>query len=523
MDESAAADNTAHGPRLHPALRQKVASGQLLDLLPIGVHCCDAEGWVVQFNRRATELWGRTPPPGDGTVRFCGSARLFLPDGRPVRHAETPMAEVLRTGVPARDQTAIIERPDGSRITVLANIDPVFDDDGVLVGAVNCFQDISELRRAQDALEAKERHLHALLEALPAAVYTTDAAGRITFYNEAAVELAGRRPELGSEAWCVSWRLYWPDGTPMPHDQCPMAMALSEQQPIRGMEAIAERPDGSRVPLIPYPSPLFDETGALVGAVNMLVDITERKQAEESQQLLISELNHRVKNTLAIIQAIANQTLRRARSPAEFASSFSGRVQALSQAHALLTQTTWSGAEIGALVRDQLLLGVADHQRIAYSGPALMLAPQTALHMALVLHELGTNARKYGALSVAEGRLAVSWELHSGPERVLLLLWRETGGPAVSAPSVRGFGSVLIEQSLRSHGGDVSVQYAANGIVCQIRLPLPEQVRRRPGGLDAAEEARALTVAGPHPSGRACRRPDASSSARRAPSPGPGS
>ncbi|MGB9645615.1 MAG: PAS domain S-box protein, partial [Stellaceae bacterium] len=133
-----------------------------------------------------------------------------------------------------------------------------------------------------------------LLEALPAAVYTTDAAGRVTFSNEAAVEVAGHRPELGRDLWCVSWRLYHPDGTPLPHDECPMAIALREDRAVRGVEVIAERPDGTRVHLLPHPTPLHDSSGALVGAVNMLVDITERKQAEEAIRQLNETLEQRV-------------------------------------------------------------------------------------------------------------------------------------------------------------------------------------------------------------------------------------
>ena len=124
------------------------------------------------------------------------------------------------------------------------------------------------------------------IEALPAAVYMTDAEGRITFYNEAAAALWGCRPELGESKFCGSWKLYWPDGTPLPHDQCPMAMALHQRRPIRGMEAVAERPDGTRVPFIPYPTPLFDASGRLTGAVNTLVDISEHKSAEQDRQRL---------------------------------------------------------------------------------------------------------------------------------------------------------------------------------------------------------------------------------------------
>lgn len=478
------------GRELPTSFGARAAPGWLLDKLPIGVYCCDAEGRVVQFNRRAADIWGLVPEIETDDVRFCGSHRLFLTDGTPLPHDETPMRAVLRTALPVRDRVIVIERPDGSRVSVLVNIDPVFDAEGQLVGAVNCFQDISELRRAQEALAAKERHLHALLDALPAAIYTTDAEGRVTFYNNCAAEFAGRGADKASQRWCVSERLYWPDGTPLPHDECPMAQAIREQRPVRGAEVLCERPDGTRVPCLPHPTPLFDETGRLIGAVNMLVDITLRKQTEESQRLLIGELNHRVKNTLAIVQSIANQTLRRARSPYEFVASFSGRLQALSRAHTLLTETAWSGTELGALVRDQLLIDGSDGQRVTCSGPAVGLDPQTALHLALVLHELGTNARKYGALSVPGGRLHIDWQLRSGAERTLILHWQERDGPPVSAPETRGFGTSLIEKSLEAHGGQVHLCYAAHGLVCEILLPLPERARPawnlpdsgRPGG-----------------------------------------
>ncbi len=133
-----------------------------------------------------------------------------------------------------------------------------------------------------------------MLEALPAALYATDAAGRITFFNQAAVEFAGRKPELGSDRWCVSWRLYWPDGRPMRHDECPMAITLREDRPIRGQEIILERPDGTRIPILPYPTPLHDASGKLIGAVNMLIDITDRKNAEQSLNNLNQTLEERV-------------------------------------------------------------------------------------------------------------------------------------------------------------------------------------------------------------------------------------
>ena len=137
-----------------------------------------------------------------------------------------------------------------------------------------------------EARAGRDNYFCGVLGALPAAVYITDAAGRITFYNEAAAALWGRRPELGTEERCGSRKLFWPDGRPLPHDQCPMALALKENRPVRGMETVVERPDGNRVPLIPYPTPLYDPEGVLIGAVNVLVDITDRKRAERASQQL---------------------------------------------------------------------------------------------------------------------------------------------------------------------------------------------------------------------------------------------
>src|SRR5258707_6049433 len=138
---------------------------------------------------------------------------------------------------------------------------------------------------AADDKVSHEKQFRDLLQALPAAIYTTDANGRITFFNRACIEFAGRTPRLG-DMWCVTWKLFCPDGTPLRHVDCPMAIALKVNRPARVVEAVAERPDGSRICFMPYPTPLRDETGKLIGAVNMLVDITSRKQAEERMMRL---------------------------------------------------------------------------------------------------------------------------------------------------------------------------------------------------------------------------------------------
>lgn len=278
-------------PGMSAALQQALQPWtRFMENLPVGLYVCDRDGVVVRYNRRAAELWGRAPELGDPQVRFWGACRAYEPGGNPLDPADAPMCEVLRTGKPVRDRELLIERADGSRLHILANLEPLLGAGGEIVGGVNCFQDITELKRTQQLLDERERYYRDLLDALPAAIYTTDAAGRISFYNKAAVALAGRRPTLGRDEWCVTWRLFHPDGTPLPHDECPMAVALKENRPVYGAEALAERPEGGRVPFQPYPTPLRDASGALVGAVNMLVDISERKKAERDRQQLLSEL-----------------------------------------------------------------------------------------------------------------------------------------------------------------------------------------------------------------------------------------
>jgi PAS domain S-box-containing protein len=263
----------------------------LMELMPAAVYACDApSGAIRYYNRRAVELWGREPVLSDSQERYCGAFRLFWSDGRPLPHAETPMAAVLKGGPPVRNLEVIIERPDGSRITAMVNIDPITDSDGRLVGAVNVFQDVTEKNRLFQELQHSEERYRHLIAAIPAAVYTTDAQGRVTLFNEHAAELWGRRPEIGKDQWCGSWRIYRPDGSALPLDECPMAVALRDKRRVRGEEIVVERPDGTRAYVLPHPEPLFDPAGDMIGAVNMLVDITERKRAEQERvKLLLAE------------------------------------------------------------------------------------------------------------------------------------------------------------------------------------------------------------------------------------------
>src|SRR5687767_12821253 len=431
-----------------------------LDALPGAIYLCAADGRVVRFNGRAAELWGRSPRAGDPHERFCGSYRLYRTDGAPLPHDQCPMAMALQTGESFRNQEVVVVQPSGQRRTVLVDIDALKDRAGRINGAISCFQDITERKQS-------EHRFREMIDSLPAAIYSTDAEGRITHFNPAAAAFAGRVPELGTDEWCVTWKLYRPDGAPMPHDQCPMALTLKGGRPIPGAEAIAERPDGTRVWFTPYPTPLRDDAGRIVGAINMLVDITERKRAEQHMWLLTRELEHRVKNILTT--AIALTRLTKADTTKDFAQTLIGRLQALACAQSLLAASRWHGASLQRLIEEELAAFINVEDRVVISGPSLELAPDAAQTVALILHELTTNATKYGALSKQTGRITVEWNLN---REHLSLRWRETGGPAVKRPAEMGFGSQLIETTLPALNGEIQYDWNTEGLACTVRIPV---------------------------------------------------
>jgi two-component system CheB/CheR fusion protein len=446
-----------------------------------------------------------------------------------------------------------------------------------------------------EAIVGGDSQFREVLEALPAAVYITDSMGRITYYNQAAATLWGHRPELGKSEWCGSWKLFWPDGRPLPHGECPMAMAVKERRPVRGVEAVAERPDGSRVPFIPYPTLLYDASGRFVGAVNMLVDITERKRAEDyaqrltaivefsddaivskdlngvivswnkgaerlfgyaadevigkpitilippdrldeepgileriargdhidhyetirrrkdgslveisltvspikdasgrivgaskiardvserrqaqkQQEVLVGEMKHRVNNTLATVQAIAMQTLQR--TPDEEREAFIARLHALAKAHDLLSLKSWDRAQLRDVVGTALRAFQEAHRaRFMIEGPDdIWLEANRSLLLAMALHELATNAVKYGALSNGNGHVRVTWDLpKSGGSKRLILRWEERGGPTVRPPERKGFGSQLIKRALQAGLGTTRLTFDPRGVTCTLDVTL---------------------------------------------------
>ncbi|HEV3262610.1 MAG TPA: PAS domain S-box protein [Gemmataceae bacterium] len=242
----------------------------------IGLHWVGPDGSILRANQAELDLLGypREEYVGHHIAEFHADAEVI-----------SDILRQLQAGETLRDYAARLRCKDGSIKDVLIDSSVLWEEGRFI--HTRCFtRDITERKRAGEALRESETRLRNLVFALPAAVYTTDREGRITLFNDEAAQLWGRRPEIGKDLWCGSWRIFRPDGTPLPHEECPMAVALREGSSVQGQEIVVERPDGMRVCVLPYPVPLRDSAGEIVGGVNMLVDITDRKRAEEARSRL---------------------------------------------------------------------------------------------------------------------------------------------------------------------------------------------------------------------------------------------
>jgi PAS domain S-box-containing protein len=227
------------------------------------------------------------------------------------------------------------------------------------------------------------------------------------------------------------------------------------------------RPDGEQCWCVGTAAATVDKRGRVIRVSGVTVDITERKRAEERQNLLTREVDHRAKNALALAQSIVRLT--RADNVKEYAETVEGRINALARVHTILSLSSWQGAEIGKLVREEVA-PYAPSGRVRTSGPEVSLQPRTAQTLALALHELLTNSAKYGALSTLSGQLSITW--HTA-DNMLDLTWEETGGPAVSEPTCRGFGTRGLMASIESQlGGKALFDWRTEGVVCRLLVPI---------------------------------------------------
>ena len=442
----------------------------LLDALPIGLYACDRDGCIIRANRKAAELWGRSPRLLDPAQRFCGSFRVETLSGQFIPPEATPMARAVLHGECFEGVEAWVENPDGRRWVASVTVQTLRDQEGGVVGAINCFRDITGEYEQREALARQRRTFDLAMVASRMGTWRYTIADNICIYDENAQALYGLtdarflhdeegvKDKFHSEDLELMWAR--------------VGRACDPEGDGRyEIEYRVKQRDGTWRWLSAWGQVEFEGEGAdrkPVAIAGASRDLTELKKAEELQQLLINELNHRVKNSLATAQSIAVQTLRGATDLETARAAIDHRICSLARAHDLLTARSWSGADL-IDVAARVMEPFADDQ-FRIDGPSVDVSPQHALALSMALHELATNAAKYGALSTPGGRATLDWRVQDGE---LSLRWVESGGPPVATPTRRGFGSRLLEQGLmRELGGKTQLHFEPQGVVCEITAAL---------------------------------------------------
>ncbi len=424
------------------------------------------------------DLDGRFTLLNDRFCDICGWSRedLLTRTMQDITHPDDlarniPLFEAaVRYGTPYTHEKRYV-RPDRSEVWVNNSVAVIKREDETPYGVLAITLDVTGRRDSEAALRRASESMRLAIEGAGMATWEIDlstmegpwSANRFDILGYARTK-NGRAP---FEDWLerihpddrdraeVAARKCFADGTPFEIEYRILRADTREERWLRSNGTMVSK-----------------ETGETPRFVGVSFDITEKKQAEAHQQLLIDELNHRVKNTLAIVQSIARQSAKKGTSPEDFAQSFEGRLAALSAAQNLITADLWRPTEMHKLI-SACLKPLAIDQQILISGPVAKLGTKTAVTMALSMHELATNAVKYGALSVPQGRVEISWFVSE--ERELMLTWTETGGPPVNAPAHKGFGMRMIERGLATEfGGQVEISFEPAGLVCKLKAVLPE-------------------------------------------------
>jgi PAS domain S-box-containing protein len=449
--------------RAEEELRESEARFRLVsEHAPVMIWMSDADGACLHLNRMLREFWDVE----ESAIQDFKWPVMLHPEDAPrlMQHMQAALAAHAPVKLKARFRSA-----EGDYRVLDTDARPRFSTNGEFLGMIGVNTDVTERELADHALRQSEERFRLAVEAAPSGMLMTDGAGRIVMANANAEKLFGyTREELQGKPI----ELLVPDRFKATHPayregyrERPTARPMGD-----GRDLFALRKDGTELPVEIGLSPIETPTGPM--AIAAVVDISGRKRADAQRELLLAELNHRVKNTLAVVQAIAHQTFKGVGSE-EARRAFHGRLSALAVAHNLLTRANWESASLERLVTDALHVDGRNGQRVTLAGPRVLLQPKQALAVALALHELFINAMKHGALSRDTGSITVGWQRDDGPEPRLRMVWREAGGPEVSAPTHRGFGSFLIERALAEDlNGRVVTEYAADGLVCTIEAPL---------------------------------------------------
>jgi two-component sensor histidine kinase len=340
----------------------------------------------------------------------------------------------------------------------------------------------AELRQNEERERARAAELQAIMEAVPALIWIArDAEGREVSGNQMGYEFlrldAGANPSLSAPAGeaPTHFQILAEGRVLEPHELAVQRAARGEV--VRNFEEEVRFDDGTAHFLLGNATPLRDSAGNVAGSVAAFMDITDRKQAEAQRDLLVAELSHRVKNTLATVISIAQQSFSRGQPADEARQSFQSRIRALAQTHSRLAEASWSGVSLETILLDELA-PYRNEGNVRMSGPKVRLTPRCSLTLGMAIHELATNAAKYGALSSPAGSVRIAWEI-SPKDNQLAIRWVEIGGPAVAPPARSGFGRLLLERALASDlKGDVRLDFAESGLKCDIEIPVAEHVAR---------------------------------------------
>jgi PAS domain S-box-containing protein len=329
-------------------------------------------------------------------------------------------------------------------------------------------------QKHSEEIAAAEQFARSILEQATDAVLVCNRAGRITHASWAADHLFGQ-PLTGQVAW-QTLPLHIGASEPNEGQEPAMSVQALVHQALAGnsihrLEAALNQDSRPRQHFLVSAGPLRDRGGEPIGCILTLTDITERKQAEVHQTMLVAELNHRVKNILAVVQSVASQTVASSPSVGQFRTAFEGRLRAISLAHDILTQLRWGQVDLEHLV-ERSLAPYRGGARVAWSGPTLLLPAQSVVSLAMVLHELSTNAAKYGAFSNGRGRVEIAWrQLDDGMAE---LTWTEHEGPTLEREPVPGFGNKLIARVMSYDlQGSAKMRYEPEGLACRLAFRLP--------------------------------------------------
>jgi PAS domain S-box-containing protein len=472
----------------------------VLDHLTVGVALTEAEtGRLLFINRRLVEILGQPIPSGASMVEHAEDWPAYTAEGRRLAVEERPLTRAIRTGRPAGADYRL-RRADGRMVWLRvaavpmraepgeppATIASVLVDVGDEYAAAQALGEQVEAEAAARreamaaaaALAASEERFRRFAEASPDAVWIQSPAARTAiFVSPAAAQLSGL-PLAQLVADPGAWTAQL---APEDREKLQQAMTAAAAGRPSEIEYRMRRADGTTIWLRDSAFPIRDNTRtpAPLRIGRLARDVTVRKEAETRQALLIAELNHRVKNTLATVLSIAQQTARggagRDGGLAGFLPVFRARIQALARGHDLLTASTWQGAELDALAASVLSpWRGGTPPRITLVGPRLWLGPRQALALSLALHELATNAAKHGALSPeSAGHAALTWRMADADQAILD--WREAGGPPVVPPAHQGFGTRLLGRGLAAElgrGASVVLRYHPDGLVATLAFPI---------------------------------------------------